>query len=210
MPSVFTAKAEAAAKSGYELFCFGDEVMTNEEKLTKLHISFLSWKIAYKNLLLKWCLFEIWLALYLFIIYSWQEGDPGGQHSLFFFCYLRLSFIDDLIACQVKTPSWNALVIRKCKKLTLIKCLALLRSPRVVWRELSAPTGTKSFRFSRQLLRWALRFFSSSLWVDLYRKLMMRKIFIWYHQKNIRLEVYVAFKWRRTRKRNVAAHVTPL
>jgi len=49
----------------------------------------------------------------------------------------------------------------------LIKCLALLSSPRVVWRELSAPTGTRSFRFSRQLLRWARRFFSSSLWVDL-------------------------------------------
>ena len=50
---------------------------------------------------------------------------------------------------------------------TLIKCLALLRSPSVVCLELSAPTGTRSFRFSRQDLRWALRFFSSSLWVDL-------------------------------------------
>ena len=69
--------------------------------------------------------------------------------------------------------------LRQSKKLTLIKCLALLSSPRVVWRELSAPTGTRSFRFSRQLLRWARRFFSSSLWVDLLRKIVMRfKIFI--------------------------------
>ena len=48
-----------------------------------------------------------------------------------------------------------------------MKCLALFKSPRVVWRELSPPTGTISFNFSRQFLRWARRFFSSSLWVDL-------------------------------------------
>ena len=54
--------------------------------------------------------------------------------------------------------------------LTLIKCLALLSNPRVVWRELSAPTGTRSLRFSRQLLKCALRFFSNSLWVDLKQK----------------------------------------
>lgn len=51
--------------------------------------------------------------------------------------------------------------------LTLIKCLALFRSPSVVCLELSAPTGTMSFSFSRQWRRWARRFFSSSLWVDL-------------------------------------------
>ena len=50
---------------------------------------------------------------------------------------------------------------------TLMNSLALLRSPSVVWRELSPPTGTISFNFSRQFLRWARRFFSSSLWVDL-------------------------------------------
>lgn len=50
---------------------------------------------------------------------------------------------------------------------TLMNNLALLRSPSVVWRELSPPTGTISFNFSRQFLRWARRFFSSSLWVDL-------------------------------------------
>ena len=50
---------------------------------------------------------------------------------------------------------------------TLIKCLALLRSPRVVCLELSCPTGTISFRFSKQLRRCARLFFSNSLWVDL-------------------------------------------
>ena len=60
----------------------------------------------------------------------------------------------------------NAFILKFCD-LTLIKCLALLRSPNVVWRELSPPTGTISFNFSRQFLKWARRFFSSSLWVDL-------------------------------------------
>ena len=50
---------------------------------------------------------------------------------------------------------------------TLIKCLALFRSPKVVCLELSAPTGTMSFSFSRQWRKWARLFFSSSLWVDL-------------------------------------------
>lgn len=36
---------------------------------------------------------------------------------------------------------------------TLIKCLALLSSPKVVCLELSAPKGTMSFNFSRQFLR---------------------------------------------------------
>ena len=60
----------------------------------------------------------------------------------------------------------NEFILKFCD-LTLIKCLALLRSPNVVWRELSPPTGTISFNFSRQFLKWARRFFSSSLWVDL-------------------------------------------
>ena len=140
------------------------------------------------------------------------RGRATSRHSLFFFfCYLRLPFIDDLIACRVKTLTWNALVIRKCKKLTLIKCLALLSSPRMVWRELSAPTGTRSFRFSRQLLRWARRFFSSSLWVDLVSKVIMRKIFTIIYWKNIRLEGYVAYKWWRKKKaERFGVHVTLL
>lgn len=50
----------------------------------------------------------------------------------------------------------------------LIKCFALFRRPRVVCLELSAPTGTKSLRFSKQLRKCARLFFSSSLWVDLF------------------------------------------
>ena len=57
---------------------------------------------------------------------------------------------------------------------TLIKCLALFRSPKVVCLELSAPTGTMSFSFSRQWRKWARLFFSSSLWVDL--KLKMKQV----------------------------------
>jgi len=53
------------------------------------------------------------------------------------------------------------------QRFTLIKCLALLSSPSVVWRDVSAPRGTISFSFSRQWRRWARRFFSSSLCVDL-------------------------------------------
>ena len=48
-----------------------------------------------------------------------------------------------------------------------MKCLALFNSPSVVCLELSELSGTMSFSFSRQFLRCARRFFSSSLWVDL-------------------------------------------
>ena len=60
------------------------------------------------------------------------------------------------------------------REITLIKCLALLRRPSVVCLELSAPTGTKSFRFSKQLRKCARRFFSSSLCVDLKIKVFFR------------------------------------
>ena len=146
----------------------------------------------------------VWNMIGIVTIHNlFMAGERAtSRHSLFFFCYLRLPFIDDLIACWVKTPTWNALVIRKCKKLTLIKCLALLSSPRVVWRELSAPTGTRSFRFSRQLLRWARRFFSSSLWVDLVRKVIMRKIFTRIHGKISDLRATLLINDVGKRKRN--------
>lgn len=50
---------------------------------------------------------------------------------------------------------------------TLMNCFALVSSPSVVCRFDSGPSGTISFNFSRQLRRWARRFFSSSLWVVL-------------------------------------------
>ena len=53
--------------------------------LSKLHISYLSWKITHKNLPFKWCLFEMWLALYLFIIYSWQRMRESQAFIVFFF-----------------------------------------------------------------------------------------------------------------------------
>ena len=40
--------------------------------------------------------------------------------------------------------------------LTLINPLALVNNPNVVCLDASEPTGTKSFNFSRQCLRWAL------------------------------------------------------
>ena len=40
--------------------------------------------------------------------------------------------------------------------LTLIKALALVKSPKVVCLEDSGPTGTMSFNFSKQCLKFAL------------------------------------------------------
>ena len=79
---------------------------------------------------------------------------------------------------------WIVSITRGVLIFTLMKCFALLSSPRVVWRELSAPTGTKSLRFSRQLLKCALRFFSNSLWVDLkinflFNSLILSKRMLW-------------------------------
>ena len=44
----------------------------------------------------------------------------------------------------------------KVVTLTLINPLALVNNPNVVCLDASPPTGTKSFNFSRQCLRWAL------------------------------------------------------
>ena len=41
---------------------------------------------------------------------------------------------------------------------TLMKCLARVKSPRVVWRADSGPSGTKSFNFSRHVRSWARLF----------------------------------------------------
>ena len=38
---------------------------------------------------------------------------------------------------------------------TLMKCLARVKRPRVVWRADSGPRGTKSFNFSRHVRSWA-------------------------------------------------------
>jgi len=71
------------------------------------------------------------------------------------------------LCSRSKFSRWE-LALRSLSSKALMNNLALLRSPSVVWRELSPPTGTISFNFSRQFLRWARRFFSSSLWVDLF------------------------------------------
>jgi len=70
--------------------------------------------------------------------------------------------------CSLCRFSRAVKLLRSRSSKFLMKCLALLSRPRVVCRELSLPTGTISFRFSRQLLRCARLFFSSSLCVDLF------------------------------------------
>jgi len=47
-------------------------------------------------------------------------------------------------------------LLRSPIELTLMKRLALVRRPNVVCLEVSGPSGTSSFNFSRQVLRWAL------------------------------------------------------
>ena len=71
--------------------------------------------------------------------------------------------------CSRNRFSLWLMTLRSLSSRDLMKCLALLSSPNVVCRELSVPTGTMSFSLSRQFLRWARRFFSNSLWVDLRR-----------------------------------------
>jgi len=71
------------------------------------------------------------------------------------------------LCSRLKFSFW-APCFRSFSSKFLIKCLALLRRPRVVCRELSAPTGTKSFNFSKHVRRCARRFFSNSLCVDLF------------------------------------------
>lgn len=61
-----------------------------------------------------------------------------------------------------------------------MNCLALVSKPSVVCRLDSGPRGTISLSFSKQFRRWALRFFSSSLWVVLQGKRC--------HQKKYSLE----------------------
>ena len=87
------------------------------------------------------------------------EGDSLIDHPI----------VTNITAVETPIPSHDILYAFWCNIFlpTLIKCLALFRSPSVVCLELSAPTGTMSFNFSRQWRRWARRFFSSSLWVDL-------------------------------------------
>ena len=106
-------------------------------------------KLANKKLM-----FEIWLQ-------AQQAGCCSAYYLLTFYLSWHYSLLFD-------TENWLlCLILCQSRWVTLMKCFALLSRPRVVWRELSAPTGTKSLRFSRQLLKCALRFFSSSLWVDL-------------------------------------------
>jgi len=109
-------------------------------------------------------LWELWLELtvevehsdterLLWIASTWVESNSRRR-----FRYL----------CSRRRFSRWELAFRSFSSRALMKILALLRSPNVVWRELSPPKGTMSFSFSRQFLRWARRFFSSSLWVDLF------------------------------------------
>lgn len=56
--------------------------------------------------------------------------------------------------------------------------LAFVNKLKVVCRFDSGPSGTSPFNFSRHKRRWARRFFSISLWVDLLLLLFFLDLFL--------------------------------